>query len=71
MVIVNQTNIEASQGGLYAAKALIPGMTPITFGYGSCRLKGISRVYELPHQMGYTDHVLTPEELNSNCHPFS
>jgi ribosomal protein S12 methylthiotransferase accessory factor len=71
VIIIDQTNVEAAQGGLYAAKALIPGMTPITFGYASRRVHGLKRVFELPRKLGYRSHVLSSEELNVHLHPFS
>lgn len=71
VVIVNLTNAEAALGGLFAAKALIPGMTPITFGYGGRRVQGLKRLFELPYKLGYTSKILTPEDLNHYCHPFA
>jgi len=71
VIVVKQTNIEAAAGGLHVAKVVIPGMTPITFGHGSRRVQGLTRVVELPYRLGYTARVLRTDELNENCHPFS
>lgn len=71
VIVLDQTSVEVSHGGLHAVKVFIPGMTPITFGYGSQRVRGLSRLFELPYRMGYSARVLTEEDLNQDCHPFS
>ncbi|WP_067620605.1 TOMM precursor leader peptide-binding protein [Alicyclobacillus acidiphilus] len=71
VIVIDQTSVEVAYGGLHAVKALIPGMTPITFGYGFQRVRGLSRLFELPYRMGYAEKVLTEEDLNPDCHPFS
>lgn len=71
VIVVDQTSVEVSYGGLHAVKVLIPGMTPITFGYGFQRVQGLSRVFELPYRMGYSPRLLTERDLNQDCHPFS
>jgi len=71
VIVLNQTSVEVSHGGLHAVKVLIPGMTPITFGYGFQRVRGLSRLFELPYRMGYSPRVLTETDLNQDCHPFS
>lgn len=71
VILVNQTNVEAASGGFHAVKAIIPGMTPITFGHGQRRVQGLQRVLELPRQLGRTFRILSVDELNPDCHPFS
>lgn len=71
VIVLDQTSVEVSHGGLHAVKVLIPGMTPITFGYGFQRVRGLSRLFELPYRMGYSSRVLTEKDLNQDCHPFS
>ncbi|WDL98357.1 TOMM precursor leader peptide-binding protein [Alicyclobacillus sp. ALC3] len=71
VIVVNQSSPEVSHGGFYAVKTLIPGMTPITFGYGTQRIEGLTRLFELPHRLGYSYGVLSPQDLNQDCHPFS
>lgn len=71
VVVLNQTSVEVSYGGLHAVKVLIPGMTPMTFGYGLQRVRGLSRLFELSYRMGYSSQVLTEKDLNQDCHPFS
>lgn len=71
VIVVKQSNAEVLSGELHAVKVLVPGMTTITFGHGYRRVQGLSRVFELPYQMGYTERVLMPEDLNVDCHPFA
>ncbi|MFD1676419.1 TOMM precursor leader peptide-binding protein [Alicyclobacillus fodiniaquatilis] len=71
VIALNQTSVEVSYGGLHAVKVFIPGMTPITFGYGCQRVRGLSRIFELPYRMGYSSRVLTEKDLNPDCHPLS
>ncbi|MFD1674321.1 TOMM precursor leader peptide-binding protein [Alicyclobacillus fodiniaquatilis] len=71
VIVMNQTNVEASYADLHALKVLIPGMMPITFGHGLERWQGLQRIFELPYQMGYADHILTSADLNAYPHPFS
>ena len=71
VIVVNQTSVELSYGELYAVKVLIPGMTPMTFCYGFQRVRGLSRLFELPVRMGYSSRVLTEQDINQDCHPFS
>lgn len=71
VIVLNQTSVEVSYGGLNAVKVLIPGMTPMTFGYGFQRLRGLRRLFELPYHMGYVKRVLTEADLYQDWHPFS
>lgn len=71
VIVLNQTSVEVSCAGLDAVKVLIPGMTPITFGYGFERVWGLRRIFELPYQLGYSSGVLTEKDLNQDCHPLS
>jgi ribosomal protein S12 methylthiotransferase accessory factor len=71
VIVLNQTSAELSYGGLHAVKILIPGMTPITWGYGFQRVQGLRRLFELPYRMRYSRRVLTEQDLNQDCHPFS
>lgn len=70
-IVINQTNVELQYGNLFAAKVIVPGMTPITFGYGFRRTEGLCRVFDLPRRLGYSDKALRTEDLNSHCHPFA
>lgn len=70
VIIVNQTSPEIERNGLYCVKVLIPGMLPMTFGHQLTRLEGLDRVLHVPMELGYTDRLLTREELNPHPHPF-
>lgn len=71
VVVVQQTSAELSYAGLSAVKVLVPGMTPITWGYGLQRVRGLSRLFELPYRLGYAARILTEDDLNPDSHPFS
>lgn len=71
VIVVKQTSPEVAFGGLHAVKVLIPGMTPITFGYGHERVRGLKRLFELPYQMGFAPQVLSEGDLNKDLHPLS
>jgi|GEM_PF-2171046 len=71
VIVVDGTTPELRAGGFYGVKVLIPGMLPMTFGYGRRRIKGLTRVLELPYQLGYASEPLQEEMLNPNPHPFS
>ena len=51
-------------------RALSTGLQPIAFGNGEQRLGG-SRLYELPHKLGFSDSVLREDELNPCPHPLA
>lgn len=68
--VINQSSSETLRNGLHCVKVLIPGMLPMTFGHQFTRLIGLNRVLEVPMKLGYTDHRLSPEELNPYPHPF-
>lgn len=70
IVIVDQTAPELQAAELHCVRVLVPGLVPMAFGYDFRRLHGIERLYRLPMEMGYTDHVLTGAELNPFPHPF-
>ncbi|UQZ81071.1 YcaO-like family protein [Paenibacillus konkukensis] len=70
VIVVDQSTSETLRNELYCFKVLIPGMLPMTFGHTLTRLAGLNRVLEVPMQLGYTGHKLSPEELNPYPHPF-
>jgi len=51
-------------------KVLIPGMLPMTFGQHLTRVTGLERVLRVPMELGYSNQLLTPEQLNPHPHPF-
>ncbi|MCB0209276.1 MAG: hypothetical protein KDJ52_08100, partial [Anaerolineae bacterium] len=55
---------------LFTARAIIPGFQPIYFGYKERRL-AVNRLYQLPHQLGLTASLATPQTLNCDPHPLS
>ncbi|QSO53694.1 YcaO-like family protein [Alicyclobacillus curvatus] len=71
VLVVNQTSIELKSGGLSCVKVLVPGMLPMTFGHSRRRVNGLTRVLNLPQQLGIVPHALPISELNPYPHPFA
>jgi ribosomal protein S12 methylthiotransferase accessory factor len=56
IAVVDQTTREHRDIGLAAAKAVVPGIVPLTFGHAQQRLTGIARLAGLPGQAPYDPH---------------
>ncbi|MFH7597935.1 TOMM precursor leader peptide-binding protein [Streptomyces racemochromogenes] len=56
--------------GLYAAKAVVPGALPMTFGHVNRRTRGLPRLLEVPYRLGRTAAPLRYEDLPFHPHPF-
>jgi ribosomal protein S12 methylthiotransferase accessory factor len=70
VVAVDTTCPELREGGFAAAKVVVPGMVPMTFGHRYRRVHGLPRLLTVPRLLGYTDRDLRPDELNPHPHPF-
>jgi ribosomal protein S12 methylthiotransferase accessory factor len=70
VLAVDLTTAELRAGGLAAAKVLVPGTLPMTFGHAHRRLTGLPRLLTVPHQLGYADRPLDPAQLCTLPHPF-
>ncbi|NGP58285.1 TOMM precursor leader peptide-binding protein [Paenibacillus thiaminolyticus] len=70
VIVVNQTTPELEEAGLYACKAIIPGMLPMTFGHHFRRIIGLDRLFRVPMELGYSRYPSTIEQLNPYPHPF-
>lgn len=70
VVAVDCTCPELAEGGFAAAKVLVPGTLPMTFGHAYRRIYGLPRLYTVPRVLGYTDRDLRADELNQDPHPF-
>ncbi|MNV99996.1 YcaO-like family protein [compost metagenome] len=70
IIVVDQSNSETLRNGLHCVKVLIPGMLPMTFGHQLTRITGLDRVLKVPLELGYTNRLLTLDELNPYPHPF-
>lgn len=70
VVAVDTTCPELSEGGFAAAKVLVPGTVPMTFGHRYRRVHDLPRLLTVPRLLGYTDRDLRPDELNPHPHPF-
>lgn len=56
--------------GISTTRVLIPGFQPIDFGSTELRLGG-SRLFELPHRLGFAKAILSPDDLNDLPHPLA
>lgn len=70
VVVVDQTTPEHLAGDFRCVKVIIPGMLPMTFGNYARRTTGFERLYQLAHQLGYSDRPLTDADVNPYPHPF-
>jgi len=70
ILVVDQTSPEAASSGLSIVKVLVPGMMPMTFGHTMNRVTNLSRVLNVPMQLGYLCRPLRLDELNPHPHPF-
>jgi ribosomal protein S12 methylthiotransferase accessory factor len=69
LLYYNLTPPDLARLGLAAARVVIPGFQPVTFGAEEPRLGG-ARLYELPQLLGLALAPLTREDLNPYPHPF-
>ncbi|MCB0192257.1 MAG: YcaO-like family protein [Anaerolineae bacterium] len=70
LIYFNLTPSNLATLKLFTARAIIPGFQPIHFGYNERRL-AVNRLYQLPHQLGLTNSLTTPQMLNPDPHPMS
>ncbi|MFJ5228278.1 TOMM precursor leader peptide-binding protein [Kitasatospora sp. NPDC088391] len=56
--------------GLHAAKVIVPGTLPMTFGHANRRTRGLPRLLDVPHRLGRTPAPLRHAELPLHPHPF-
>ncbi len=54
----------------HIVRAIIPGLVPLSFGYHKEPL-GMSRIYEVPVQLGFRSNTISYQELNRFPHPFN
>lgn len=70
IIVVDQTTPEQHLAGFCCVKVIMPGMLPMTFGHSARRLTGLSRVLQVPYELGYVSRPLTEANLNPYPHPF-
>ncbi|MBF9133694.1 TOMM precursor leader peptide-binding protein [Plantactinospora sp. S1510] len=70
VIVVDTTAAEHRAGGFAAAKVLVPGTVPMTFGHHYRRTHGLPRLLAAPRRLGHRATDLAPEELNPFPHPF-
>ncbi|MDG4788203.1 TOMM precursor leader peptide-binding protein [Micromonospora sp. WMMD1102] len=70
VVAVDTTPPELRAAGLYAAKVVIPGTFPMTFGHRHRRAEMLPRLRTAPVRLGHRTEPLPDEEVNPHPHPF-
>ncbi|MGI5285724.1 TOMM precursor leader peptide-binding protein [Nonomuraea polychroma] len=70
VIAVDTTSPEMKAAGLHAAKVIVPGTVPITFGHRHRRTHGLPRLLSRPRLLGHRAEDLRPEQLNPFPHPF-
>jgi len=70
VLVVDQTSPELQQENFAAVRVLVPGFVPLTIGHQYRRTYHLPRLYHLPQELGYTDHVLCEADLNPDPHAF-
>ncbi|MFV2104202.1 TOMM precursor leader peptide-binding protein [Micromonospora sp. LOL_024] len=70
-VVVDQTIPALRERlGLYAAKVVVPGTLPMTFGHLNRRTRGLPRLLTVPGDLGRLPGPLCHEDLPLHPHPF-
>ncbi|MFG1675337.1 TOMM precursor leader peptide-binding protein [Micromonospora sp. NPDC049282] len=70
VVGVDTTPTELRSAGLHAAKVVIPGTFPMTFGHRHRRAETLPRLRTAPVRLGHRAEPLPDEEVNPHPHPF-
>ncbi|MFV2104199.1 TOMM precursor leader peptide-binding protein [Micromonospora sp. LOL_024] len=71
VIVVDQSDpVVREQLGLHAAKVVVPGAIPLTFGHVYRRTRGLHRLLEVPWRLGRVDRRLRYSELPLHPHPF-
>lgn len=70
VLYANLTPPDMEALGVHAARAIVPGFQPISFGRHERRLGG-SRLFRLPVELGVRDVALDPAGLNPMPHPMA
>jgi ribosomal protein S12 methylthiotransferase accessory factor len=70
VIVVDQTSPELRAENFWCVRVLAPGLIPLTFGHRFRRTLHLERLYRIPWELGYADHILTETELNPDPHAF-
>jgi ribosomal protein S12 methylthiotransferase accessory factor len=68
VIVFDLTTPDIAAAGFYTCRILVPGAQPLMFG--PVRLVGGTRLYQVPHKLGYTTAPTTEASLNTVPHPF-
>ncbi len=71
LIVVDQTDLVLRDRlGLHAAKVIVPGALPMTFGHVNRRTRGLPRLLDVPARLGRLPARLRYDELPWHPHPF-
>ncbi len=70
VVYADLTTADVAPSGIRVVRTLATGLQPIHFGFGQERLGG-SRLFELPHKLGFADGPRTEADINPCPHPLA
>jgi ribosomal protein S12 methylthiotransferase accessory factor len=70
IIVIDLTTPEQQELGVRTVRVLVPGITPMDFGYGYCRATTLKRWRSVSEQSGFGRGTLR-RRLNSVPHPFS
>ncbi|MFF5209777.1 TOMM precursor leader peptide-binding protein [Streptosporangium sp. NPDC000396] len=71
VIVVDQTDpVVRADLGLHAAKVVVPGALPLTFGHVYRRTRGLSRLLEVPWRLGRLPARPNYDDLPLDPHPF-
>lgn len=70
VIVVDQTSPALRAEHFWCVRVIAPGLIPLTFGQRFRRTRCLDRLYRIPRELGYTDHILTETELNPDPHAF-
>lgn len=70
VIYADLTTPDVAQFGLSVVRTIATNLQPIHFGCGVERLGG-SRLYEASQRLGYTERIVTEDELNQCPHPLA
>lgn len=70
VLCVELTTPDVKDFGLRATRMLATQLQPMHFGYGLERLGG-TRLYEVPHSLGYSSNIRSQADINPCPHPLA
>jgi ribosomal protein S12 methylthiotransferase accessory factor len=70
VIVVDQTSPEQQAAGLKTVCVIVPGLLPISFGWGKDRVFDLPRLRTLPRTAGFRETDFEPDPADVIPHPF-